>query len=34
MYKYIYDVHGNLVNEEILLNEINFKEFLFTNECL
>ncbi|MES9663777.1 methyltransferase FkbM [Bacillus cereus] len=34
MYKYIYDAHGNLVNEEVLLNEVNFKEFLFTNECL
>lgn len=34
MYKYIYNTRGNLVNEEVLLNEVNFTEFLFTNECL
>ncbi|PEM05402.1 methyltransferase FkbM [Bacillus cereus] len=32
MYKYIYDKNGNLTNEEKLLNETNFQEFLFTNE--
>ncbi|MBJ8072621.1 hypothetical protein BWGOE3_22330 [Bacillus mycoides] len=34
MYRYIYDAHGKLVNEEVLLNEVHFREFLFTNECL
>ncbi|WP_433773805.1 FkbM family methyltransferase [Bacillus wiedmannii] len=32
MYKYLYDAHGNLVNEDTLLNEVHFREFLFTNE--
>ncbi|MES5943912.1 MULTISPECIES: FkbM family methyltransferase [unclassified Bacillus cereus group] len=34
MYKYIYDINGNRINKEKLLNETNFQEFLFTNENL
>ncbi|TCP70105.1 FkbM family methyltransferase [Baia soyae] len=32
MYKYIYDVHGNSVSEEIVLNERHHREFVFSNE--
>lgn len=34
MYHYIYNAYGNLIDENVLLHEMNFSEYLFTNERL